>query len=114
MLAPAMEKINIIAWRNKADIESTLAIIAIQRFKQEKEQLPDDLQELVSAGYLTSLPMDPFSNKPLVYKKTENDFTLYSLGYDFDDDGGKMPKKFTSEHIQDGDTVFWPVVEGKK
>lgn len=114
MLAPAMEKISILAWRNKADVEGTLAILAIQRFRQEKGRLPGDLQELVSAGYLSSLPMDPFSDKPLVYKKTENDFTLYSLGQDFDDDGGKMgvgkgSSKPNMWNAEDGDAVFWPV-----
>ena len=118
ILAPAMEKIITLSWRNRANAEATLAVIAIQRFKQEKEQLPDDLQEVVSAGYLTSLPMDPFSDKPLVYKKTENDFTLYSLGFDFDNDGGKMGDAKGGRpsiwNADDGDAVFWPVAESKK
>jgi hypothetical protein len=110
-----MGKVNTLAWRNKVNIEATLAVIAIQRFKQEKGRLPDDLQEVVSARYLTFLPMDPYSNKPLVYKKTENDFTLYSFGLDFDDDGGKTYKQLPGRHSiwpsddKDGDAVFWPV-----
>ncbi|PKL46165.1 MAG: hypothetical protein CVV39_07545 [Planctomycetes bacterium HGW-Planctomycetes-1] len=114
ILAPAMQKVAIMSWRIKADAESTLSIIAILRFKQEKGRLPDDLQELITAGYLKSLPMDPFSDKPLVYKKTQDGFTYYSVGQDFIDNGGKAyeiePGKYRIwADSNDGDAVFWPV-----
>jgi hypothetical protein len=115
ILAPAMQKVAILAWRNKTDIESTLAIIEIVRFKKEKGRLPDDLQELVSTGLLSFVPMDPYSDKPLVYKKTNDSFALYSFGTDFDDDGGKKPKELAGKNSiwpgdgQDGDAVFWPI-----
>ncbi|HBR19556.1 MAG TPA: hypothetical protein DD726_05005 [Phycisphaerales bacterium] len=116
LLAPAMEKVIILSWRNRADVESTLAVVALHTFKQEKGYWPENLQELVSAGLLTSLPLDPYSDKSLVYKKIEDGFTLYSFGTDFDDDGGKLAEKFTSGKNsiwpadgQDGDAVFWPV-----
>lgn len=116
LLSPAMQKVIILSWRNRADVESTLAIAALHIFKQEKGYWPENLQELVSTGYLISLPLDPYSDKPLVYKKIENGFTLYSFGTDFDDDGGKKPEKFASGRNsvwpadgQDGDAVFWPV-----
>jgi hypothetical protein len=51
--------------------------------------------------------MDPFSSGPLVYKLTDNNFILYSLAADFNDDGGKHDPKWAGEG--DGDYVFWPV-----
>jgi hypothetical protein len=117
VLAPAMQKVAVLSWRIKADVESTLAIIKILRFKQEKGQLPDDLQELVTAGYLKSLPMDPFSDKPLVYKKTQDGFTYYSVSSDFVDNGGKIvfnkDGKPSMWNETGGDAVFWPITEGK-
>jgi hypothetical protein len=115
ILAPAMQRVAVLSWRNKAEVEGTLTIIEILRFKQEKGRLPDDLQELVTAGYLKSLPIDPYSDKPLVYKKTQNGFTYYSLGQDFNDNGGKAyetePGKYKIwADANDGDAVFWPVV----
>ncbi|MBK8914996.1 MAG: hypothetical protein IPM64_10420 [Phycisphaerales bacterium] len=53
-----------------------------------------------------ALPMDAFSGQPLIYRRTGADtFTLYSVGYDGDDDGGKAVRP---EEDQDGDFVFWP------
>jgi hypothetical protein len=101
------------SWRNKAEVESSLAIIALHVYKQEKGHWPENLQELVSAGLLTSLPMDPYSDKPLVYKKIDSEFILYGFGSDFDDDGGKIGTNTNGTpqiwNTEDGDAVFWPV-----
>lgn len=118
LLAPAMQKVAVLSWRNKAEVEGTVAIIEILRFKQEKGRLPDDLQELVTAEYLKSLPMDPYSDKSLVYKKTQDGFTYYSVGKDFIDNGGKAyetePGKYKIwADANDGDAVFWPVFQNK-
>lgn len=48
--------------------EALLTILAIHRFRAEKGMLPATLAELVSTGYLQSVPMDPYSDGPLVYK----------------------------------------------
>jgi hypothetical protein len=65
---------------------------------------------------LSEVPIDPFSDQPLVYKKTDNGFTLYSVGYNFKDDGG-VPGQYEGTNknpqarrwTQYGDVVFWPV-----
>ena len=49
-------------YRLKAKEGALLAIIAIQRFRAEKGKLPATLDELVSAGYLQTLPLDPYSD----------------------------------------------------
>ena len=38
--------------------------------------------------------MDPYSDKPLVYKKTDNNFILYTPGPSLIDHGGKMTIEF--------------------
>jgi hypothetical protein len=53
------------------------------------------------------LPMDPYSSGPLVYKLTDNNFILYSVAGDFNDNGGKHDPKWAEEG--NGDYVFWPV-----
>jgi len=58
--------------------------------------------------------LDPFSDKPLVYKKTDGNFIFYSVGLNFKDDGGqvyrmeegKKPRLWDDKF---GDAVFWPV-----
>ena len=71
------------------------------------------MDELIKTGYLKELPIDPYSDKSLIYKKTEESFALYSVGRNFKDDDGKV--FIEHENIQewgtrnDGDAVFWPV-----
>ena len=54
--------------------QATIVTPALKRFRLEKNEYPETLSELITAGFLDELPMDPFSDKPLVYKKTEDDF----------------------------------------
>jgi len=89
---PASGRISEIVYRGKTHHEASVAILALQRWRLEKDQYPASLKELVTAGFLNKLPMDPWSDKPLVYKKTDDDFILYSVGYNFTDDGGEFGK----------------------
>ena len=106
------ERLTTLSWRFRADGLALVTVIAIKRYQKEKQQLPASLQQLVELGYLDELPMDPFSDGPLIYKTTEDDFVLYSVGADFEDDGGKIEyhdngnvKQF---RVEGGDYIFWP------
>ena len=109
---PAFDRISDLGYRGKVSHEATVAIMALKRWRLEKNQYPANLDELVAAGFLKELLMDPYSDKPLVYKKTDDKFTLYSIGSNFIDDGGE-PGRDTKGRISkwrdNGDTVFWPV-----
>jgi len=91
----------------RTDMEALVATLAIFRYKAEKGQLPSSLEMLVDQHYLKALPQDSYSFGPHVYRLTESGFLLYSLGADFDDDGG-TPSKW-GEGDMGGDQVFWPV-----
>lgn len=110
-MTPAFDRVAATGFRGEASYRATLTILALKRRQGEKGGYPDSLNELVAAGLLDELPMDPYSNKPLLYKKTEGNFTLYSLGPNFEDDNGQ-PGKTSKGRPQDwednGDTVFWP------
>ena len=113
---PPVDRVSQMGYCDKASHQATLAILALKRWRLEKEQYPASLSELVAAGYLRELPMDPYSDKPLVYRRTDDDFVLYSVGPNFTDDGGVsgkdrqgQPRKWTDN----GDTLFWPVLEAK-
>ena len=111
---PATDRISDIVYRGKIYHEATVAILAIQRWRLEKDQYPASLAELVTAGFLNELPMDPWSDKPLAYKKTDDDFILYSVGFNFTDDGGEYGKDRNGnfrEWSDNGDFVFWPVLK---
>ena len=98
-----------IAGRTKTTMEALIATLAILRYEAERGQPPSDLQMLMDKGYLEALPQDSFSDGPLIYRRSDNDFILYSFGADFDDDGGTPSKWGYGE--KGGDQVFWPVQE---
>jgi hypothetical protein len=104
---PAADRVIELSWRSKAATDALITTLAVLRYKADKGQLPDKLAQLVPKGYLEKLPMDPYSDKPLVYKKTGASFTLYSLGVDFDDDSGARSN--WGEGQKGGDRTFWPV-----
>ena len=90
-----------------ANRDAFIIALALLRYRHDRGRLPKDLHELLSDDYLPQLPMDPYSDGPLIYKKMGGDFLLYSLGEDFDDDSGKHGRWGWNE--KDGDYVFWPV-----
>jgi len=93
--------------RQGANRDALLTMLVLLQYRYDKGKLPKDLQELLVTDYLPQLPMDPYSDGPLVYKQTGDDFLLYSLGEDFDDDGGTHSNWGRDE--QGGDYIFWPV-----
>lgn len=114
ILVPALNMVSITAHKNKAEAEATLGLIAILKHKEKVGKFPGSLDELVEAGILETVPIDPFSDKPFFYRTTDDGFTIYSFGENLVDDGGKMfvddkgrPKVWAHE----GDTVFWPISE---
>ncbi len=105
--------------KTRAQTEALIAVLAVLRFKADTGQFPESLDKLVSAGYLQAVPDDPFSSGSLVYRLTEDNFTLYSVGKDFSDDGGTIKIKQASLPWLPGkncpvvesysDLVYWPV-----
>ena len=98
-------------YRILAMTDALITTAAILRYKTDTAKVPQNLNELITAGYLKALPMDPYSDKSLVYKPAGDDFVLYSLGADFDDDSGKHDSKWGDNG---GDYIFWPVQRPKK
>jgi len=107
ILGSSIAKVIELESRIRAEEQALITTLAILRYNANSDGYPGALPQLVSAGYLNELPIDPFSNKPFVYKRTIQSFTLYSFGADYDDDGGLHSKWGLGE--EGGDQVFWPV-----
>ena len=112
VLVPAFAKMNLTAWQTKMSRTALLTVLAILQYEEDNRKYPQDLEKLVETGYLKELPLDPFSDGPLVYRKTDEGFTLYSVGTNFKDDGGQIgwdTTGITRVWADEGDVVFWPV-----
>jgi hypothetical protein len=112
MLTPSIGRCNAISWRSKIYTESTALIIALVRYRQDTGGFPESLDKLVEQGYIKQIPVDPFSDKPIAYRKTDNNFLLYGWGDNLKDDGGQVAHDEKGKPIRfadTGDWVFWPV-----
>jgi hypothetical protein len=117
MILPAFDAVNLLSHRFNIDGQSLVLTLAVLRYQQDHKVLPQTLQQLKDAGYICNIPVDPFSGKEITYKLTKDGFTLYSWGLDMDDDGGKTgyrEKGNPYPWADEGDAVFWPVVQNDK
>jgi len=73
--------------RRFALLRSGRAAIAVERFRMANGRLPDSLAELVPR-WMNSAPADPFTDKPLLYRKLNKGFVVFSVGPDLKDLGG--------------------------
>jgi hypothetical protein len=114
--APAYGRVVQIEWRMKTSRLGLLTVLALARFEKDKGRYPDNLATLVELGYLKDIPNDPYSDGPLVYKKTDGSFILYSFGENLSDDGGRVARRDDGgikQWASEGDWVFWPVPESQ-
>ncbi len=95
-----------IGWRGRLSGEAIVSVLAVLTYKSQEGRHPESLHILREKGLLPNVPMDPYSGAPLIYKVHGADFTLYSVGEDFVDDGG-LPCEWNDE--SGGDHVFWPI-----
>ncbi len=108
-LLPNLSHAGDLRYRARAEYQACIAVLALQRYRLDKGQYPPSLQTLVEDGYLRALPADPYSDGSLVYDRTGQTFTLYSVGPDFRDDGGVARPDKPGTKVKGGDWVFWPV-----
>jgi hypothetical protein len=115
-LLPSLTRAAELSYRNKAEYEATETVLALRRYRLDKGQYPDRLEDLLG-GYLERPPMDPYSAGPLVYRRTGDGFTLYSVAANYTDDGGTPISENGWEPSggkgSGGDHVFWPVPVNK-
>lgn len=92
--------------RHKITGEALITVVALLRHKADVDKYPESLEELVRGNYIGKLPIDPYGRGSLVYRRTNGNFTLYSVGANFKDDGGVASN--WGEGERGGDQVFWP------
>jgi hypothetical protein len=117
LLPPAFEQVDRQTWALKTHEAAAIVAVAILSYKSDRGEYPAGLETLVATGYLSKLPLDPYANGPLSYRRTNGSFLLYSWGENLTDDGGVQglgqegqPRMWADN----GDWVFWPVLGTRK
>jgi hypothetical protein len=95
---------------------------ALNGYRMESGVWPATLDELVSAGWLESIPRDFSNGESLVYRLQDGEPLLYSRSWDGVDDGGKphrhssyiaLVKCYPGDDQAGHDDVLWPPPGGK-
>ncbi len=73
--------------RTSAEWHLFLLQVALAACKAEKGGYPQALAEL-TPDYLKAIPDDPFTDKPPIYRRTDDAYLLYSVGPNMKDDAG--------------------------
>ena len=73
--------------RNVAQLRLLVAEIALRQYILANGSPPESLAALVPK-YLSAVPVDPYNDEPLVYRRTAERYLLYSVGFNRIDDGG--------------------------
>ncbi len=88
-LVPALVHTGNVFARDAANISSAETAAAIERYRLANgNAVPEKLEQLVPA-FLADAPVDPFDGKPLRYRQDETGYSVYSVGENLRDDGGK-------------------------
>ena len=115
-LSPADDHLMLSDRRSHADLGATRILLALAVYRHDRGSEPQTLQDLVQAGLLKSVPMDPFGSRPFHYDPKRRLF--WSVGPNGIDDGGYDPPTGVSlrarDYVWPSDAVFPKVESGKR
>jgi hypothetical protein len=80
--------------------------LVLELYHRRHGHWPESLSDLVPA-YLSDVPIDPFSNRPLICRREGEEFTLYSVGKDGQDNGGLLPPDGDPDWRFSGGDIDW-------
>jgi len=81
------------------------AELALRCYQAEQGHPPARLDDLLT-NYLSRVPQDPFSGRPMIYRPQGTNWLLYSVGPDGVDDGGRPAGRTVSGTVPSGDVLY--------
>jgi hypothetical protein len=111
-MTPRVEKTTSDLYKNQissvAELRCAAAALAAERYRRARGRWPGSLADLVDAGYLRALPIDPFDKQPLRLRLRPDGLVIYSVGPDGQDDGGKIDRSKASPGTDQGFQLWNP------
>ena len=107
LLAPAVNQIFKKAGQAQTIADEAAVACALERYRLAKGEYPENLAALVPE-FLAKIPTDVIDGKPLRYRRDAADkFTLWSVGWNEIDDGGKVELDNSKPPRPDFDKGDW-------
>ncbi len=103
ILVPALTRVQRAHARNEAVLDLMHMGLSLEAYYAETGQYPESLNA-VALDLGGSVPVDPFTGQPYIYIPGGDAYTLYSVGENQQDDGGR-------HHYREGDIVWRGVEE---
>ena len=85
---PALTRVAELDLRTRAHLDLARTALAVERYRLATGRTPERLEELVPQ-YLDQVPLDPFDNQPIRYRRTNPGYLLYSVDADGRDHDGR-------------------------
>ncbi len=79
-------------------------MLALRAYRDARGEFPQSLGDL-SPQWLDPVPVDPFSGDEFLYERRGDDYILYSVAYDGEDDGGRSGRRRYWRRMADYDHV---------
>jgi hypothetical protein len=95
-----------------AELRSLIVALACERYRLATGAWPKSLDDLQPA-YLKEIPLDPYTNKPMLFRELPDGIVIYSVGVNGVDDGGAVLTIGGSPRDR-GVKLFNPTLRGKK
>lgn len=76
----------------QACVDLARVAIGLERYKLAHGSYPESV-EVLAPQFIHQLPHDVIGGQPLKYRRTNDNFVLYSIGWNGKDDGGLWTRK---------------------
>jgi hypothetical protein len=98
-MAPSLMRYHEIVTRSDATQRAAQLVTQLRAYRQTYGDYPDSLDAFAREN----VAVDPFTSRGFVYRRTGDDFVLYSAGANGVDDGGRHNPRGDT-----GDIIYWP------
>jgi hypothetical protein len=107
LLFPAINKAVIKSARLQTYVDTARVACALERYRLANGQLPDNLDAL-APRFMSAIPNDVMDGQPLRYRQPgAGGYILYSIGWNQNDDGGRVARKDDKERSVDSQKGDW-------
>jgi hypothetical protein len=106
---PAFTRVAKAFQRAQATLRTAIVGLAAERYRRARGQWPQSLTDVVRAGFLQEVPLDPYGGASLRSRRLSGGVVIYSVGPDGKDDGGTVDRQNSTAPGTDIGFQLWDV-----